>query len=306
METMSHDPADARLARARLALEGLSIGDAFGQQFFSSAVWHTCMAAKQLPLPVWRYTDDTVMALSIVEVLERRGGIHQDELAGAFLRRYQAEPRRGYGAGAGRQFMGMALGGDWRELSRTAFGGTGSFGNGAAMRITPLGAYFADNRDALIEQSSLSAEVTHTHPEGIAGAIAVSLAAAWAWQWNAAGRSESPQDLLRTAAEFTPAGETRDGIVKALDLPLDEWEHNAASALGNGERIAAADTVPFCLWCAAAHLDNFAEALWAAIRVGGDVDTNCAIIGGIVALAVGAEGIPDEWTASRESLRQSE
>jgi ADP-ribosylglycohydrolase len=303
---MPHDSNDPRLARARLALEGLSIGDAFGQQFFSSAVWHTCMASKQLPLPVWRYTDDTVMALSIVEILERHGSIHQDELAAAFLRRYQAEPRRGYGAGAGRQLMGMAQGGDWRELSRSAFSGSGSFGNGAAMRIAPLGAYFADDHEALVEQTRLSAEVTHAHPEGIAGAIAVSVAAAWAWQWNATGGAEPAQNLLQTAAAFTPPGETRDGILKALDLPLDYWEHTAASALGNGSRIAAADTVPFCLWCAAAHLDDFAEALWTAIRVGGDMDTNCAIIGGIVALAVGAEGIPDEWTACRESLRQSE
>jgi ADP-ribosylglycohydrolase len=297
---------DARLARARLALEGLSIGDAFGQQFFSSAVWHTCMASKQLPLPVWHYTDDTVMALSIVEILESHRSIHQDNLAAAFLRRYQAEPRRGYGAGSSRQFMGMALGGDWRDLSRTAFGGSGSFGNGAAMRIAPLGAYFADDRETLVEQARLSAEVTHAHPEGIAGAIAVSIAAAWACQWGETGRAESAQKLLQTAADFTPPGETRDGIVKALDLPLDYWEHTAASALGNGGRIAAADTVPFCLWCTAAHLDNFAEALWAAVRVGGDIDTNCAIIGGIVALAVGAEGIPDQWTACRESLRQSQ
>ena len=58
------------------------------------------------------------------------------------------------------------------------FGGEGSFGNGAAMRVAPLGAYFADELDAVVEQASFSAEVTHSHPEGIAGAIAVAVAAA--------------------------------------------------------------------------------------------------------------------------------
>ena len=62
------------------------------------------------------------------------------------------------------------------------------------------------------------------------------------------------------------------------------------------------DTVPFALWCAARHLNDFAEALWCAISVGGDVDTNCAIVGGIVALAVGRERIPSEWTWYREAL----
>jgi ADP-ribosylglycohydrolase len=303
---MQSDSPTSRSDRARLALEGLSIGDAFGEQFFSAAVWHSYMERKELPLPAWRYTDDTVMALSIVEILERHGSIHQDDLAEAFHRRYQAEPRRGYGAGAAELLRGLSLGGDWRELSRTAFGGTGSFGNGAAMRVAPLGAFFADDPDAIAEQSRLSAEVTHAHPEGIAGSIAVACAAAWAWRWNASGRSEPKRNLLEVAAEITPPGETRDGILRAADIPLDGWNHVAASALGNGSRIAAADTVPFCLWCAAAHLDDYPEALWSAIRVGGDIDTNCAIIGGIVAMAVGKEGIPDEWSVCRESLRQSQ
>jgi ADP-ribosylglycohydrolase len=282
------------------------VGDAFGEQFFSSAVWHTCLDRKSLPLPVWRYTDDTVMALSIVEILDRHGSIHQDDLAAAFQRRYEAEPRRGYGAGAAGLLMSMGRGGHWRELSRTAFGGVGSFGNGAAMRVAPLGAFFADDPDSIVEQSRLSAEVTHAHPEGIAGAIAVARAAAWAWQWNVGGRSEPRRNLLEVAAEITPPGETRDGILSAVDIPLDGWNHVAASALGNGSRITAPDTVPFSLWCAAAHLDDFPEALWSAVRVGGDIDTTCAIIGGIVAMAVGKEGIPDEWSVCRESLRQSE
>lgn len=301
----SHSPT-SRSDRARLALDGLSVGDAFGEQFFSPAVWHGYMERKELPLPVWRYTDDTVMALSIVEILERHGCIHQDDLAAAFQRRYQAEPRRGYGAGAARLLRDLSLGGEWRELSRTAFGGLGSFGNGAAMRVAPLGAFFADDPESIVEQSRLSAEVTHAHPEGIAGSIAVACAAAWAWRWNVSGRSEPRRNLLEAAAAVTPHGETRDGILRAAEIPLEGWNHVAAGALGNGSRITAPDTVPFCLWCAAAHLDDFPEALWSAIRVGGDIDTNCAIIGGIVAMAVGKDGIPDEWIVCRESLLQSQ
>lgn len=72
--------------------------------------------------------------------------------------------------------------------------------------------------------------------------------------------------------------------------------------LGNGSQITAADTVPFCLWCAAAHLDSYSDALWAAVRVGGDIDTNAAIVGSIVAMSAGRAGIPVEWLRAREEL----
>ena len=51
---------------------------------------------------------------------------------------------------------------------------------------------------------------------------------------------------------------------------------------------------------AAHHLDNYPEALALTISVGGDCDTNAAIVGGIVASAVGREGMPTEWLNAKE------
>ena len=75
-----------------------------------------------------------------------------------------------------------------------------------------------------------------------------------------------------------------------------------AAELGNGSRVLASDTIPFAVWCAATHLDDFAGACWACATVGGDIDTTCAMVGGIVAGAVGLAGIPADWRASREPL----
>ncbi|WP_020466702.1 ADP-ribosylglycohydrolase family protein [Singulisphaera acidiphila] len=72
--------------------------------------------------------------------------------------------------------------------------------------------------------------------------------------------------------------------------------------VGNGNRITSPDTVPFALWCAARHIAGFAEALWTTVSAGGDNDTNCAIVGGIVILANGLESIPKSWLAAREPL----
>ncbi|MEA5594520.1 ADP-ribosylglycohydrolase family protein [Rivularia sp. UHCC 0363] len=66
-----------------------------------------------------------------------------------------------------------------------------------------------------------------------------------------------------------------------------------SAILGNGTKVSAQDTVPFTLWCAAQHLDNYEEALWLTVSGLGDRDTNCAIVGGIVSLSTGVESIPD-------------
>jgi len=126
---------DERMQRARLALEGLSLGDAFGERFFlPRPVADAKIRARELPEAPWRYTDDTVMALAIVETLEVHGAVAQDALAERFARKYRADPGRGYGAMAHRILERVGEGAPWREVARAAFGGMGSLGNGGAMR----------------------------------------------------------------------------------------------------------------------------------------------------------------------------
>jgi ADP-ribosylglycohydrolase len=175
-------------------------------------------------------------------------------------------------------------------------------GNGGAMRVAPLGAYFAHDLDEVVGQARASAEVTHAHPEGQAGTIATAVAAAWAWQARDRPRPLRGREMLELVVDRTSEGETRSGLEKALRLELDLSVEEAVGVLGNGGRITAPDTVPFALWCAARHIDDYAEALWTTVSAGGDNDTNCAIVGGIVVLANGREAIPEGWLAAREPL----
>ena len=168
---------DDRLDRARLALDGLSVGDALGQTCFRPENWDALLddprATARGP---WPHTDDTEMALAIHEVLRRHGAIQQDDLAATFARRFEANPFKGYGAGAIRLLGHIAAGADWRAAAEVLFNG-GSFGNGSAMRIAPLAGYFAaDDFARVAEQATLSAAVTHAHPEGIAGGVAAAIA----------------------------------------------------------------------------------------------------------------------------------
>lgn len=291
-----------RMERARLSLEGLSVGDAFGEQLLHVGPVARSLALEHRtsPLPAagrrWMWTDDTAMALSIVEVLEASGEIVPTSLALLFARRYRDDPSRGYGGSAHRVLAEIAAGEDYEVAARRLFDGQGSMGNGGGMRSAPIGAYFCDDLAAVVEQATRSAEPTHAHPEGVAGAIAVAVAAACVF----AGERE-PRRLLAVVAEHTPAGATRDGVQRAIRM-VDAEHITVAAELGNGSRVISSDTVPFAIWCAATHLADFAGACWACVEVGGDIDTTCAMVGGIIAGAVGLSGIPADWRAAREPL----
>ncbi|HOD81731.1 MAG: ADP-ribosyl-(dinitrogen reductase) glycohydrolase [Planctomycetes bacterium ADurb.Bin126] len=299
------EPSDRakRLARARLSLEGLSVGDAFGQASFGfGANIEFALQQRQSPPAPWPYTDDTVMALSIVEELTARGRIDQDELAERFAAAFLVEPDRGYGQTAMRILWEIARGLDWREVSRGAFAGQGSMGNGSAMRVGPVGAFYADAPRETVRQATAAAEVTHMHPEGIAGAIATAAAAGAAWRAGATGEPARRGAILEAAIDLTPPGAVRSGLEAAARLPADTTAEQAAARLGNGSRITCPDTVPFCVWCADRYLDSYEEAIWSAVSALGDSDTNCAIVGSIVVMATGLDAIPRPWLAARESL----
>ena len=175
-------------------------------------------------------------------------------------------------------------------------------GNGGAMRVTPLGAYFADDLSRVVEQARASSLVTHTHPEGVAGTIAIAIAAATAWQLREADPRARAARLFDAVLEHTPESKVWRGLLIASQTPATVPVDAVAKALGNGMLVTAPDTVPFAVWCAANHLDNYTEAITLTISGGGDCDTNAAIVGGIIALSVGRERIPAEWRKEKEPL----
>jgi ADP-ribosylglycohydrolase len=282
---------DERLERARQSIDGLSVGDAFG-------VYHGSSPSRTLVAGPWGYTDDTNMALSVFAILRQFGKIEQDALASSFADYYDRE--RGYGPAMHRLLRLIRDGGDWRMLAPALFGGQGSFGNGSAMRVAPVGAYFADDLAMAAEQARLSAEITHCHPEGIAGAVAVAVAAAVAWQRREGlpPRSTFIDDVL----PHIPDSEVKRKVRIARDLPPGTPVLQAADLLGNGSQISCQDTVPFVLWCAAEYLYDYEEALWACGSARGDRDTTCAMVGGIVVMYTRPQAIPPEWIKRREPL----
>jgi ADP-ribosylglycohydrolase len=276
------------------SLDGLSVGDALGAQFFVPGTDLQELLDGSAPAGAWPWTDDTEMACTLVAELRRHPTLDQDRLARAFAERF--EPYRGYGGGAVVILRRIRNGEPWREVARDAFGGQGSMGNGAAMRVAPLGALHAgDSRTAALE-AMRSAEVTHAHPEGILGAVAVAVAAAEAGWARLVRNRPTPAELLDAVLAYLV-----DGVQRARRL-LGASVAEAAYELGNGSQVLAGDTVPFALWVAATRLDDYPAAVRACIEAGGDMDTTGAIVGGIVAAHTGRAGIPPAWLEQREPL----
>ncbi|MFE0733550.1 ADP-ribosylglycohydrolase family protein [Streptomyces sp. NPDC058855] len=286
---------DRRFDRALASLRGLSVGDALGSQFFVPA-HYPLLKRRELPSAPWQWTDDTEMACSVLAVLARHGRIDQDALAASFAEHHDFD--RGYGPAVNRMLRLIREGGDWRELAAALFKGQGSWGNGAAMRIAPLGAWYADDPEQATHQAEISAYTTHQHREAVVGAMAVAAAAALA---AAPDGPPTPEALLDGVVALVPRSAVGAGLRRARDM-LDYGDATTVAAvLGSGRRTSAHDTVPFALWSAARSLGDFEEAFWTTAQVGGDVDTTCAIAGGVVA-STAAGTPPAAWVERTEAL----
>ena len=149
-----------------------------------------------------------------------------------------------------------------------------------AMRVRPVGAYFAADDPAVVwSRHGCPAEVTHMHAEGIARAAATSLAAAWALRHAPVREDRWHAEMLDFVIDHTPDSLTRAGLLHAREFQPTCSVITAAAVLGSGSKVTCPDTVPFALWCASHTMHDYGEeSLWRTVSGGGDRDTTCAIV----------------------------
>ncbi|MFB7407637.1 ADP-ribosylglycohydrolase family protein [Streptomyces sp. NPDC056202] len=292
-------------AAALDSLHGLAFGDAFGDRWFGILRREGPAALETRtppPEPLWQWTDDTAQALVLLRELAGAGGaVDQDRLALGLAAAYADDTHRGYGASMHDVLRRIGAGEPWREVVAGQFGGQGSWGNGAAMRVAPLGAWHAADLDVVAELAARQSTVSHHHPEAVAGAVAVALAAALAAR-SRGGPAPARPEFLGDVAARLPDGDVRSGLRIAARMPEHTSVRHAAEVLGSGYRMSGPDTVPYALWCAAGHLDDLHEGLWLTVAGRGDIDTTCAIAGGVIAARTGVAALPAAWHAAREPL----
>jgi ADP-ribosylglycohydrolase len=270
-----------------LSLLAMSVGDAAGENTMKILPQHYYKAgnvAGERNVDIkdyWPWTDDTHLGIGVVRTLFRFNTINQVELAKEFAANFHLDARRGYGRGTHGLLSVFTYDSEnWEQHSRHWWGqNQGSKGNGSAMRDPVIGAHFGLDFGLVTKEARLSAEVTHYHPDAIAGSIAVAVAAANATY----GQLE---DYWPNIIKHTPAGEVRDRIEwTASAEAANETNWGVVVKVGNGKSVLALDTVPFALWQVHKSLterQSFDTAINSIIEVGGDTDTIGAIFGGII------------------------
>ncbi len=247
---------------------GAIIGDIVGSQFEGK---HNPGVSFELFTPRCRFTDDTLMTLAIADAIMQTWQFisqlpsmestenaspldhpaFQETLAQYAINCMQKQGRAYPGRGFGERFMQWVFSDDPKPYN--------SFGNGAAMRVSPV-AYIARTEDEVLTLAKTVTKITHNHPEGIKGAQATALAI-----WY--GLEDLPQSELRDTRLMDFYPDFHDVIFTDIDdsLPRD---------------ITCQRTVPFAL-LAFLDSDAFEGAIHNAISLGGDTDTLAAITGSI-------------------------
>jgi poly(ADP-ribose) glycohydrolase ARH3 len=277
---------------------GSALGDAIGELAFFHPHKETLCAHLE-KLETYRYTDDTAMSIGIAESSVKTGCLDEQDLGETFRANFKREPWRGYASGPPTVFsMVEELGIAYAEAAQRLFGESGSFGNGSAMRVVPVGLVFKDSPD-LYEMARVSAVVTHVHPLGIDGAAVQSKAVALAVQHDPEDAFPSDafvQDLLGLAR--TP--QMRDKIREVGDLISSRADPSVA-AQRLGRTVAVHESLPFALYSFLRHPKSFEDCLSCAILNGGDRDTLGAMACAISGAYLGIKAIPKSWIEKLEN-----
>ena len=219
-------------------MTGAVAGDIIG-----SIYEHHRIKTKEFPLFDWRchFTDDTVLTVAVANVL-LQGGTYVDR----FRQYYWRYPYAGYGG----TFHVWARSGDPKPY--------GSFGNGSAMRVSPV-AFAFDRIDQVRAEAVRSAEVTHNHAEGLKGAEATASAVFLA-------RLKTEKSQIRAYIEQ----EFGYDLSRTPDEIRTDYEFD----------VSCQGSVPAAL-CSFLHADDFEDAIRNAVSLGGDSDTLACIAGAV-------------------------
>ena len=235
---------------------GAIAGDIIGSVYEPAPIKSTDFPLFQ---PRSRFTDDSVLTVAIADAL-LTGRSYLDTVRD-WGRRY---PHAGYGGA----FFEWLCAADPQPYH--------SWGNGSAMRVSPVGWAF-DSEDEVLRQARLSAAITHDHPEGIKGAQATALAVYLA-------RTGAEKATIRARIQ-TPFGYDLAGTVDALRP-------------GYMFDVSCQGSVPAAL-IAFLDAESYEETVRNAVSLGGDSDTLACIAGGIAEAFYG--GVPDSIRAEVEA-----
>jgi ADP-ribosylglycohydrolase len=308
-------PSERSVDSARGAILGTAIGDALGrpaegrhpaglrgqeEAFRDFQPWGGHYSG-----PKGTITDDTQMTMCVAQsLLTTRGRIDPEDLARRFVD--WLPNGRGTGHTCVTAVYRLQMGENWWTA------GVASAGNGAAMRVAPIGIALGADTTMMCHDAALSALVTHADPMAVASAVGH----AWLIA-HLAGANASTLDPTSLVNELAAAIE----VIDDPGAPEREWNQrpgktSAAITLANrvreipallGKPIGEAfdyvyngafvlETLPAALWCFFSYRDDPEEGVINAVLRGHDADTVASMAAAYFGALHGVAAFPDRWT----------
>lgn len=287
------------------SLLGVCIGDILGASVEGysgdeiSAIFGQVDRFMASPRGYGCYTDDTQMTIALALSIIRCGGVDPEDCARSYADLY--DPGRGYGYGASLTLKSLKQGADYMATGRSQFK-QGSFANGGAMRIAPVGLVYRDRDDDALRRAVYDAIMcTHVHPEGVDGAVLQAKAVSLMTKIGDIHQFDPEVflDILLNIAntEVFKAKIKELGEILRASIP----DRDAVSILGCGVR--ASQSVPCALLATLRYYNSPENALIKAVGFGGDTDTIGAMTGAQIGALHGSGWIPPHWFENIENNR---
>lgn len=248
---------------------------------------------------VGRYTDDTQMTVCVAEWLLHDGPQDGRKLLARFSEAFR--PARRYGSSTAGILQAFEEHQDeWRSLATLMFP-AGSYGNGSAMRVAPIGCLYYRDPPALFKACRISSLTTHSHPLAIQGAtLQASAVAALIRSGDKLevdrylqGLEVVLKRLAREGPEPVAYHQALDAIARGLDAGHEPGR--LAEVLGTG--LEAKESVPMALYCFLSAHHSFEQVIEQAVFLGGDTDTIASMAGSLSGAHLGQKALPPRWCA---------
>ena len=293
--------AGLKLTRFRGCLLGLAIGDALGmpvEGMRASSIRSRIGRVRDFRAAPWRllragqWTDDTKMMLCHARSIAETGRVDVEDTARRFVAWFESNDWRGMGGATYESIQRLRAGVPPED---SGMKGELAAGNGAAMRIAPVGLIDCRDLQTLREDARAAAIITHDNPEAVAGSRAVSYAVA-----RAARGDLDPKSLVSDSTAFIGPCKVAENLQMAarfLEAGMEVEE--ALARLGTSGYVV--ETVASAFFCFLRTPRDFEETVTRAVEGGLDADTTAAVAGAISGAYNGLEAIPERWRAGVEA-----
>ncbi len=272
-----------------------AIGDAYGSAFENiakednSETIYYPFGKPEIKTPKWRITDDTQLTLATCETMTENETLDAKFFADKYLDFYKSRKLTGIGSSTLKAMQELEVGGHWNLVGRK---GEFAAGNGAAMRIAPLGFELNISRNTIKDICN----ITHQNDEAYVGSLSIIIAIQSIINKTWTGK----ENLLKIIINQIPDTRVRDRLIEIDNINCDL---SKVGKFGNDGYVV--NSVPLAIaFASKANEIGISKMYELIIEIGGDTDSNCSIAGQIAGTLIGIKNIPNELIDKLKDLNE--